>query len=245
MDEDDLLRANIENLCAFWTACGTEDHALDGGGVLHRSSSWPRRLWFDYGYHPNHDDLEALLDIAQTVDGPVTIPQWHWDDSAMRQTLEATGWEVKMRQEAMVAPLADIGPPPPSAVPLRWLDGPEAAGEWTRVASAGFGYAIDEAVIVGLVGVTGFHLVLADAEGSTVGAGLLLQAGPVAGLHMLGVPKAHRRRGYARQLMHGLLAHAYELGCELATLQASNAGKPLYEQLGFRDQGILHSFRRG
>lgn len=244
MLQDDLLRANIENLSAFWAACGAEDHVLDGGGVLHRSRSWPWRLWFDYGYRPNRHDLGQLLEIAWTVEGPVTIPQWHWDDASKRRALEAGGYEVKMRQEAMVATFADIEPTPPSVVSLRWLTEPGAAGEWTRVASAGFGYAIDETVIAGLVGVPGFHLVVAGAEGTAVGAGLLFHTGRIAGLHMLGVPKAHRRRGYARQIMFGLLALARELGCEHATLQASNTGKPLYKQVGFRDQGIVRSFRR-
>ena len=85
---------------------------------------------------------------------------------------------------------------------------------------------------------------VAEVDEAVVGAGLLLQTDRIAGMHMVGVPPEHRRKGYARQIMFGLLTLARELGCECATLQASTAGEPLYRWLGFKAQGPIRSFRK-
>lgn len=44
----------------------------------------------------------------------------------------------------------------------------------------------------------------------------------------------YRRRGIARRLMEMALTWARENGCTQVRLRASNDGRPLYEQLGFR-----------
>ena len=61
MHREELLQGNIENLIAFWAACRMKDYSLHGGGILHSSLNWPRRMWFDYEYHPNRQDLEQLV----------------------------------------------------------------------------------------------------------------------------------------------------------------------------------------
>lgn len=45
---------------------------------------------------------------------------------------------------------------------------------------------------------------------------------------------AYRRRGIARRLMEMALAWAREHRCSQVRLRASDDGRPLYEQLGFR-----------
>ena len=95
-----------------------------------------------------------------------------------------------------------------------------------------------------LIGAPGFHLLVAQVDDTAVAAGMVLCTGTTAGLHMVGVPLAQRRKGYARQITFGLLARARELGCERATLQASAAGAALYRQLGFEAQGRLQSYGR-
>jgi GNAT superfamily N-acetyltransferase len=55
------------------------------------------------------------------------------------------------------------------------------------------------------------------------------------------LPEA-RRRGLATQLLKRLLLDARDRGQQTASLQASAAGAPLYEQLGFADIGTLHFY---
>ncbi len=52
-------------------------------------------------------------------------------------------------------------------------------------------------------------------------------------------PPEHRGRGIASWLVRRALAEARERGMATASLQATRAGAPLYERLGFRDLGFL------
>jgi ribosomal protein S18 acetylase RimI-like enzyme len=45
----------------------------------------------------------------------------------------------------------------------------------------------------------------------------------------------YRRRGIARALVERAVTHLRDQGCTLAILNASEAGKPLYQQIGFSD----------
>jgi GNAT superfamily N-acetyltransferase len=46
---------------------------------------------------------------------------------------------------------------------------------------------------------------------------------------------AHRRRGLARRLMREVLAWARRKGAAIVSLHASDAGRPVYEGLGFKE----------
>lgn len=83
---------------------------------------------------------------------------------------------------------------------------------------------------------------VAEDEGHVVGtAGAFLSAGrsnilrditaTLAGIYV--VP-GHRRRGIARELTQQAIVWCKERGCVSVRLQASQAGRPLYESLGFK-----------
>ena len=83
---------------------------------------------------------------------------------------------------------------------------------------------------------------VAQDEGHIVGtAAAMLSAGrsnvlrditaTLAGIYV--VP-GHRRRGIARELTERAIAWCKEHGCVRIRLQASEAGRPLYESLGFK-----------
>jgi ribosomal protein S18 acetylase RimI-like enzyme len=57
------------------------------------------------------------------------------------------------------------------------------------------------------------------------------------------LPRA-QRQGLAGKLLRRLLLDARERGQRTASLQASPAGRPLYERLGFRTVGALHLYEQ-
>ena len=237
---EDLERANIDNLTAFWTACGISEQVLGSGELLWVSRSWPSRMWLAYGSRPTVEDVAEAL---RTVDDrALTLPWWPSLGDAMNGLLGRGELQRKMTQELMVGFSEVLESAPPSPWPLVPVT-EDTAADWTRVASESFGYPIDVQVISDLLDVPDFHLRVIEQEGEVAATGLLMKTGSTAGIHMMGVPPARRRRGLARQMMFGLLNLGRELGCRLTTLQASQAAQPLYEQLGFESQGQLHSYR--
>lgn len=83
-----------------------------------------------------------------------------------------------------------------------------------------------------------------DGTVVVAGAGILLQEmGPRPGCYRMGrsahvvnvyTAPDHRQRGIARRLMLTVLAWCKEQEIDQVTLAASNAGRPLYETLGFK-----------
>jgi predicted N-acetyltransferase YhbS len=82
---------------------------------------------------------------------------------------------------------------------------------------------------------TGF---VAEEDGAVVGTGLCWNQGPDHGtLGLIIVSPAHQGKGMGRQLMRLVLER---LGERCTLLNATTAGQPLYESLGFRAIGTLH-----
>lgn len=67
-----------------------------------------------------------------------------------------------------------------------------------------------------------------------VTTGLLVLHANVAGVYYIMTHPSYRRKGYGSAMMHHLLKCAKQEGFHLATLQASEEGKSLYERMGFR-----------
>jgi GNAT superfamily N-acetyltransferase len=82
---------------------------------------------------------------------------------------------------------------------------------------------------------TGF---VAEVDGAVVGTGLLWKQGDQHGsLGMIIVSSQHQGKGIGRKLMNLVLE---ELGARCIVLNATAAGQPLYESLGFKATGTLH-----
>jgi len=86
---------------------------------------------------------------------------------------------------------------------------------------------------------------IAEEDGRLAGsAGLLILDWPPHPLHPTGHQRAYllnvfvepefRRRGLARELLQRCMAEARRLRIPVVTLHASDAGRPIYEGLGFR-----------
>lgn len=69
--------------------------------------------------------------------------------------------------------------------------------------------------------------------GSVVGTTVVIAAHGVAGIFLVHVAEAHRRRGIGRALTTEALRVGQERGMRLAALTSSAAGEPLYRGLGF------------
>ena len=66
--------------------------------------------------------------------------------------------------------------------------------------------------------------------------------GAFAYVGMMAVLQKEQRRGIGRALMKYLLADLNRKGCPVVLLDASPSGQPLYQQLGFQDEGLTNIY---
>jgi predicted N-acetyltransferase YhbS len=80
------------------------------------------------------------------------------------------------------------------------------------------------------------HPFVADADGTVVGTGVVSLNGPVAWIGTIWVEPTWRRRGVGLELTRATIDAADAAGCRTLVLVATDAGRPMYERLGFEVQ---------
>ena len=75
---------------------------------------------------------------------------------------------------------------------------------------------------------------LAREDGLVVSVGFGVFAEGTAGIFNIATPPAYRGRGYGRAVTSRIVADGIARGADLAYLQSSQDGYPLYESMGFR-----------
>ncbi len=72
------------------------------------------------------------------------------------------------------------------------------------------------------------------ADGDPVVSGLSWRTGRTVGVYSIATIESARRRGYGAAMTARVVADGVVAGCDVAALQASEMGRPVYERLGFR-----------
>jgi GNAT superfamily N-acetyltransferase len=72
------------------------------------------------------------------------------------------------------------------------------------------------------------------ADGEPVSSGLGIRIGRTIGVYNIATVERARRRGYGAAMTSRVVADGAAAGCDVAILQASPMGLPVYERLGFR-----------
>jgi GNAT superfamily N-acetyltransferase len=114
-----------------------------------------------------------------------------------------------------------------------------------QVATAGFGS--DPAVAVGtacedLLDRPGCVVYVGYADGHPVVSGLGWRTGRTIGVYSIATIESARRRGYGAAMTARVVADGVVAGCDVAALQASEMGRPIYERLGFRTVVIYSAY---
>ena len=248
MNNKQLYQANIANLTHLWqvTSPVAEAPVADS---LQGCASWPHRFWFDM--NAPLPDASRLAELIEQLPAQAMMPVWpEWQHAGtacqqLTQALERQGLTPILEQTLMSLATDAL----PAAGSIETASALEIApttdsAAWARVCGEAFGYAIDPAVISRLHGRRDTRLLEARWQGQLAGTALLHKTGSIVGIHQVGVAPGYQRLGIARALMHYSLQQGKYWQADYLTLQASQAGLPLYKQLGFASQGLLISYRR-
>jgi GNAT superfamily N-acetyltransferase len=71
-------------------------------------------------------------------------------------------------------------------------------------------------------------------DGEPVSSGFGIRTGRTIGVYNIATLPSARRRGYGAAMTARVVADGAAAGCDVAILQASEMGRPIYERLGFR-----------
>ena len=115
----------------------------------------------------------------------------------------------------------------------------DAAGveDHRAVVTEGFSSAPSVAIEttgLGLLGTPECTIYVGYREGLRVTSGMGWRSGRVIGVYAISTVPAARRRGYGEAMTARVIADGIAAGCDVAALQASGTGRPIYERLGFR-----------
>jgi GNAT superfamily N-acetyltransferase len=72
------------------------------------------------------------------------------------------------------------------------------------------------------------------ADGEPVATGLGFRTGSTIGVYNIATVASSRGRGYGAAMTRRVIADGVAAGCDVAILQSSEMGFPIYERLGFR-----------
>jgi GNAT superfamily N-acetyltransferase len=113
----------------------------------------------------------------------------------------------------------------------------EEAELHATVAAAGFEAATEpfrQLMTPRLLSASGVRCYVGEVDGEPVTTGLGVTLGSSVGIFNIATPPAHRRRGFGAAVTARAISDGLAAGATWSWLQASRAGLPVYERLGFR-----------
>jgi len=123
-----------------------------------------------------------------------------------------------------------------SGLTIRELS-PKEAPAHARLAAAGFELPVEmflQLTTPALLAAPGVRCYLGEVEGQPVTTGLGFTIGSYVAIFNIATPPGHRRHGYGAAVTARAVADGLGAGASWSWLQASAAGQPVYERLGFR-----------
>jgi ribosomal protein S18 acetylase RimI-like enzyme len=160
-------------------------------------------------------------------------------DRDLIEAAEAAGLQQVYEMPEMVLDRRAEAQPPPDGVELRRVASAEDADEYWRVAAAAYasigfppevfafyedhgGLATDNAAAF-----------LAALDGRPAGIAMTIVSHGVAGIYWVGTTDDARRRGLGWTVTATAVNAGFDMGAEIASLQASPMGESLYRRMGF------------
>lgn len=192
-------------------------------------------------------ELTAAMAFFDELGLPFVVRVREGVDPAAEAAAEALGMPYSDTVPGMA--LFPVGPPPANPPGLRIERAGDRAGlaAFQRVMAAGFGMPIDIArrlITLATLDVPGIECYLGYVDGEPVTSSTLCRTGRTAGVYNVATIESHRKRGLGEAMTWHAVTRGAQAGCDVAILQASEMGRPIYERMGFRLVAPYRTFHR-
>jgi len=244
VDESELRRRAIAGLRdeveAFGSGASTSRLIRGEGFLASVTPATPQRSLFNSVYYEEpaalpreYEALAATYEEAGVCAWTVWVPD---EDRETAHQLAALDHKLDAEPRAMAMELGDA--PAVSPAPEGIEPGPVSATVAAELNDRAYGYGPD-GFRAGLAGETAIRWHGAFRGEEPVCCVGTIAVGDDCCVTGVATPPEHRGGGIAGWLLLRALAAAREDGMETASLQATKAGAPIYERLGFRDFGFV------
>jgi ribosomal protein S18 acetylase RimI-like enzyme len=184
------------------------------------------------------DELAAVYDEAGVLAWTVWVPNFH---ERARQLLADAGHVLDANPEGMVAPVDQVEPPraeDPDPDPEPRLE------DLARINDLAYGTGDAFARMMGEGPADPASTYIARVDGEPAASTVTWHHGGDCSIWWVATVPEARGRGLAPGLMRRAIADGREAGCDITTLQATKAGQPVYEKLGYRGLGAIEMWER-
>ena len=249
MTDDELIALEHENWIAYLTgvvSCTSRATVTRAGGVVTILTGLPFD-WFNQVLVEHEeatpDGVLAGVARAREQGDPFVVRLREGIDDRFVRTLVQAGLEPEGEEAStpgMAAFPIDHHAMARHAAPeleIRRVTDATGIDVHRQVVTAGFGS--DRAVALGTACPDFLDrpecvVYVGYADGDPVVCGLGWRTGRTIGVYSIATVPSARRRGYGAAMTARVVADGADAGCDVAALQASEMGRPIYERQGFR-----------
>jgi GNAT superfamily N-acetyltransferase len=247
VDGTTLARLEHENLIgAFGSAATSVPGALvrHEAGVMLMATGLPIQLFNQVVIEldtATPKDLAAAVDVLRDRAAPFVVNLRRGIDDRFVPEVERLGLELPTDHPAMPGMARHPLPSSASAarpdLEIRRIDDTAGLEDHIRTAAAGFG--MPEDLLRPWIGTDlwqrpGAAVYVGYVDGEPVSTGLGWRTGRTIGVYNIATVPNARKRGIGTAMTERIVDDGAAAGCEVAILQSSEMGRPIYEKLGFR-----------
>lgn len=256
-------QANVNNLKSLWKKYGSQRLTFDknittsNAPTQYINTHWPNRCWFDELIPPN--DCSWLNKVPKSTIFPVWLALNNEENTKrnsvaqlqIEKQLDNNNWHCILEQTAMSLLLTNDATEliknqfqPRISFTIKKVETAQEITLWIDIIRESFGYNVDRVVIENLINDQDMQILMAYHYDEAIATAILYKTGDIIGIHQVGVKKSFQGQGFARTLMQEIIAVSLLWQGKQVVLQASPAGKPLYDSLGFKSQFSIKSYKK-
>ena len=248
MDAADLAGLEHENLIATLALAGAN---VDGAvvrrndGVALIATGLPMRLF-------NHILVEGDEATPAAISAAVEVTRGRGDRFVVSLRVGPDDRCIALMSDLGLVPQSDdpwmpgmalypvptVGPPAAaSGLEIRQVTDRAGLEDHITTAAAGFEMPVEliRAIMAEtMLGRPAVVVYVGYVDGEPVTTGLGVRTGRTIGVYNIATVEAARKRGYGAAMTARIAIDGVAAGCDVAVLQASEMGRPVYERLGYR-----------